>query len=207
LIGRVDRAELSKNVFRGLLAYRELLRQWPQWQGKVTHAVFDYPSRQELPEYREYTAEIERLGREIDEEFSTDDWTPLLLELDQDYPAALASLRLTDVVFVNSIRDGMNLVALEAIVLAERDPVVVLSRETGAAELPLGDGAILVNPYDVGQTAQALHQALTSIAAQRQPAWTEQLRAAATALPPGDWFRAQLRALTDAAVGGAGAVG
>jgi trehalose 6-phosphate synthase len=197
VIGRVDRAELSKNVFRGLLAYRELLRRWPEWQGQVVHAVFDNPSREDIPEYREYIASVERLGHEIDEEFSTEDWTPLLLSIEQDYPAALAALTLTDVVFVNSVRDGMNLVVFEAILLAEHDPVVVLSRDTGAAEL-LGADAILVNPYDVGQSAAALHQALTQVraeAGQSDPAARERvlrLRRTATGLSPSQWFQAQV---------------
>jgi trehalose 6-phosphate synthase len=197
VIGRVDRTELSKNVYRGLLAYRELLRTYPEWRGRVVHAVFDYPSREGLPEYREYTALIERLGRQIDDEFATDDWTPLLLEIGEDYPAALASLRLSDVIFVNSVRDGMNLVVLEGIVLAEGDPVVVLSRETGAAE-SLGADAILVNPFDITQSAAALHRALSMPAAERARRAVG-LRRNATALPPTQWFQAQLDALSQRA--------
>jgi trehalose 6-phosphate synthase len=197
VIGRVDRTELSKNVYRGLLAYRELLRTRPEWRGRVVHAVFDYPSREGLPEYREYTALIERLGREIDDEFATDEWTPLLLEIGEDYPAALASLRLSDVIFVNSVRDGMNLVVLEGIVLADHDPVVVLSRETGAAEI-LGSDAILVNPFDVTQTADALHEAL-SMPREERAGRAERLRRAATSLPPAQWFQAQLDALSSRA--------
>jgi trehalose 6-phosphate synthase len=154
LIGRVDRTELSKNVWRGLLSYRELLRKHPEWHGKVVHAVYDNPSREDLPAYREYTASLERLAAEIDDEFGTAEWTPLLLEIQDDYPAALAALRRTDVVFVNSVRDGMNLVVLEALVLSERDPAVVISREMGAAEI-LGDDAITINPFDVSAGAEA----------------------------------------------------
>ena len=153
LIGRVDRTELSKNVWRGLLAYRELLRTRPEWHGRVVHAVYNNPSREDLPAYREYTARIERLAQEIDDEFGTEDWTPLLFDIGDDYPAALAILRRSDVVFVNSVRDGMNLVVLEGLVLSERKPAVVLSRETGAAEV-LGDDALQVNPFDVGATAR-----------------------------------------------------
>ena len=123
VIGRVDRTELSKNVYRGLLAYRELLRTRPEWRGRVVHAVYNNPSREDLPAYREYTARIERLAEEIDDEFATDDWTPLLFDIGDDYPAALAIMRRSDVVFVNSIRDGMNLVVLEGLVLSERQPV------------------------------------------------------------------------------------
>ncbi len=193
LIGRVDRTELSKNVFRGLLAYRELLRTRPEWRGRVVHAVYDNPSREDLPAYREYTARIERLASDIDDEFGTDDWTPLIFEIGDDYPAALATLRRSDVVFVNSVRDGMNLVVLEGLVLSERHPAVVISREMGAAEL-LGDDAIVVNPFDVTATADALHQALMMPADERA-ARAARMRDRAIRLPPTDWFRAQLDAL------------
>jgi trehalose 6-phosphate synthase len=193
LIGRVDRTELSKNVWRGLLAYRELLRTRPEWLGRVVHAVYNNPSREDLPAYREYTARIERLASDIDDEFGTDEWTPLVFDIGDDYPAALAVLRRSEVVFVNSVRDGMNLVVLEGLVLSEREPAVVLSRETGAAEV-LGDDAIMVNPFDVSATAQALHDALTMPRTERAER-AERMRAAAIKLPPAEWFQAQLDAL------------
>jgi trehalose 6-phosphate synthase len=193
IIGRVDRAELSKNVLRGLLAFRELLRTHPEWRDRVVHVVYNYPSREDLPEYREYTAAVERLAREIDDEFGTDDWAPLLLEIGDDYPGSLAALRLSDVIFVNSVRDGMNLVVLEGIVLSERDPAVVLTRDAGAAET-LGDDAALINPFDVTQSATALHEALTMPDDERL-ARAQRLRKKAVSLPPVPWFQAQLDAL------------
>jgi trehalose 6-phosphate synthase len=193
LIGRVDRTELSKNVFRGLLAYRELLRTRPEWRGRVVHAVYNNPSREDLPAYREYTARIERLASDIDDEFSTDDWTPLVFDIGNDYPAALAVMRRSDVVFVNSVRDGMNLVVLEVLVLSERDPAVVISKETGAAEV-LGDDAFTVNPFDVAATADALHSALL-MSRDERAARAGRMREAAVRLPPTDWFQAQLDAV------------
>jgi trehalose 6-phosphate synthase len=97
-------------------------------------------------------------------------------------------------VFVNSVRDGMNLVVLEGLVLSERNPVVVLSRETGAAEI-LGDDAITVNPFDVGATASALHEAL-QMPADERALRANRMRAAAVRLPPTEWFQAQLDALS-----------
>lgn len=193
VIGRVDRTELSKNVWRGLLAYRELLRRYPQWRGRVVHVVYDNPSREDLPAYREYAASLERLAAEIEDEFATGDWSPVLVEIGDDYPAALAALRRSDVVFVNSVRDGMNLVVLEGLVLSERTPAVVLSRETGAADA-LGPDALVVNPFDVSATADALHAALTMPGDERA-ARARRMRAAAVALPPTEWFQAQLDAL------------
>ena len=158
------------------------------------HVVYDNPSREDLPAYREYTAAIERLAAEIDDEFGTDDWTPLVLEIVDDYPAALAVLRRSDVVFVNSVRDGMNLVVLEALVLSEHDPAVVLSRETGAAEM-LGDDAIAVNPFDVPRHRRcaARGAALPEATGRRR---TDRADAGGRLrLPPAEWFQAQLDAL------------
>ncbi|MDQ6849140.1 MAG: trehalose-6-phosphate synthase [Actinomycetota bacterium] len=193
VIGRVDRTELSKNVWRGLLAYRELLRTRPEWRGRVVHAIYNNPSREDLPAYREYTASIERLASEIDDEFGTADWAPVFLEITDEYPLALALLRRTDVIFVNSVRDGMNLVVLEGLVLSEREPAVVVSRDTGAAEV-LGDDALIVNPFDITATADALHQAMTMPAEERAER-AARMRDAAVRLPPTQWFRAQLDAL------------
>lgn len=193
VIGRVDRTELSKNVWRGLLAYRELLRTHPEWRGKVVHAVYNNPSREDLPAYREYTARIERLAEEIVDEFGTDEWTPLVFDIGDDYPAALAVLRRSDVVFVNSVRDGMNLVVLEGLVLSEHDPALVLSRETGAAEV-LGEDALVVNPFDVVGTADALHRALL-LPREERAARAKRMRERAVRLPPTQWFEAQLEAV------------
>jgi trehalose 6-phosphate synthase len=193
VIARVDRTELSKNIVRGLLAYRELLRTRPEWHDRVVHVAYAYPSRTDIPEYREYTAAVQRVGREIEQEFGTDSWDPVLLEMGNDYPGSLAALRLADVLLINPVRDGMNLVAKEGVVLSERDAAVVLSRDAGAAE-EFGDDALQVNPYDVTETAEALHTALCLPEEERRGR-SRGLLAAATALPPAAWFRRQLDAL------------
>ena len=153
LIVRVDRTELSKNIVRGLAAYRELLAARPEWHGRVVHLAFAYPSRSGLAEYRDYTARVHELAGEINAEFGTPDWEPLILEVKDDYPRSLAACGLADVLLVNPIRDGMNLVAEEGPILSERGCALVLSREAGAAEL-IGGEALLVNPYDVSATAE-----------------------------------------------------
>ena len=193
LIVRVDRTELSKNIVRGLAAYRELLASYPQWRGRVTHVAFAYPSRHDLPEYREYTAAVQRIAGQIIDEFATADWEPLVLQVNDDYPRSLAAYRLADVLLVNPIRDGMNLVAKEGPVLSARDAALVLSREAGAAA-ELGDDALMVNPYDVSGTARALHEGLSMDRAERA-ARRARLAEAATALSPQRWFTDQLRAL------------
>ncbi|GAA1008803.1 alpha,alpha-trehalose-phosphate synthase (UDP-forming) [Nocardiopsis tropica] len=193
LIVRVDRTELSKNIVRGLEAYRELLTSHPEWRGRVTHLAFAYPSRGDVPEYREYTDAVMRTAKEINEEFATPEWTPLVLEVNDDYPRSLASFQMADVLLVNPTRDGMNLVAKEGPVLSERDAVLVLSREAGAAD-ELGRHALLVNPYDTLETAEALHRALSMPGDERRKR-REGLAEAAVALPPRRWFQDQLRSL------------
>jgi trehalose 6-phosphate synthase len=193
LIVRIDRTELSKNIVRGLAAYRELLVTYPQWRGQVTHLAFAYPSRHDLPEYREYTASVQRLARQITDEFGTEDWDPLVLQVNDDYPRSLAAYRLADVLLVNPIRDGMNLVAKEGPLLSQRHCALVLSREAGAAA-ELGDAALLVNPFDVTGTAQALHEALSMPDAERLRR-ADLLATAGAEHPPQQWFADQVRAL------------
>ncbi|WP_406372775.1 trehalose-6-phosphate synthase [Streptomyces sp. NBC_00647] len=190
---RVDRTELSKNIVRGLLAYRQLLDDHPEWRERVVHVAFAYPSRQDLAVYREYTAEVQRVADEINSRYGTPGWTPVVLHVKDDFARSLAAYRLADVALVNPIRDGMNLVAKEVPVVSDEGCVLVLSREAGAYE-ELGEDAISVNPYDVIGTARALHEALTMQPGERAER-TKRLAAAATALPPAQWFLDQLQAL------------
>ncbi|WP_314254661.1 alpha,alpha-trehalose-phosphate synthase (UDP-forming) [Streptomyces kutzneri] len=192
-IVRVDRTELSKNILRGLLAYRELLTTRPQWRGRVVHLASAYPSRQDLKVYRDYTAAVAELAAEINAEFGTEDWQPVLVSVKDDFARSLAAYRLADVALVNPVRDGMNLVAKEIPVVSEAGCVLVLSTGAGAYE-ELRQDALTVNPYDVTATADALHAALSMPVGERAER-TKRLAAAATALPPAAWFRAQLSAL------------
>jgi len=193
LIVRVDRTELSKNVVRGLAAYRELLARRPEWRGRVTHLAFAYPSRSALAEYQAYTARVAELADEINDEFRTPDWEPLILDVRDDYPRSLAACGLADVLLVNPIRDGMNLVAEEGPILSEHGCALVLSREAGAAAL-VGEAALLVNPYDVTATADALHAGLIMPAAERQRR-TATIADAAAARAPRRWLAEQVEAL------------
>src|SRR5215468_9642438 len=183
LIVRVDRTELSKNIVRGLVAYRELLVTRPQWRGRVVHLAFAYPSRSGLAEYRAYTDRVRELAGQIREEFRTPDWDPLILEVKDDYPRSLAACELADVLLVNPVRDGMNLVAEEGPTLSERGCALVLSREAGA-------DALLVNPYDVTATAEALHAGLCMPADERRRR-SAAIAAAASAHAPQNWLAEQ----------------
>lgn len=192
-IVRVDRTELSKNIVRGLHAYRTLLETRPGWRERVVHVAFAYPSRQDLAVYRDYTAAVQTLATEINGAYGTESWTPVLLHVNDDFARSLAAYRLADVALVNPIRDGMNLVAKEVPVVSDHGCALVLSREAGAYE-ELGEDAIVVNPYDVVGTAEALHEAL-SMSAEERTGRTKRLAEAATALPPQQWFLDQLEAL------------
>ncbi|MCX5056169.1 MULTISPECIES: trehalose-6-phosphate synthase [unclassified Streptomyces] len=192
-IVRVDRTELSKNIVRGLLAYRHLLDDRPEWRERVVHVALAYPSRQDLAVYRDYTAEVQRVADEINSRYGTPGWTPVVLHVKDDFARSLAAYRLADVALVNPVRDGMNLVAKEVPVVSDEGCTLVLSREAGAHE-ELAEDALTVNPYDVIGTADALHAALCLPAAERAER-TKRLAAAATALPPAQWFLDQLEAL------------
>ncbi|TDQ55160.1 alpha,alpha-trehalose-phosphate synthase (UDP-forming) [Actinorugispora endophytica] len=193
LVLRVDRTELSKNIARGMAAFGELLRDRPEWRGRVTHLAFAYPSRGDVAEYRAYTESVRAAAEAVNAEFGTPDWTPVVLEVNDDYPRSLASYQIADVLLVNPIRDGMNLVAKEGPVLSENGVALVLSTEAGAAD-DLGSDALLVNPYDVSETAAALHEALAMDGDERRKR-NDRLVEAAVALPPQRWFLDQLRAL------------
>lgn len=194
-IVRVDRTELSKNILRGLLAYRELLTTHPEWRDRVVHLASAYPSRQDLESYRQYTASVTALADEINAEFGTADWQPVLVSVRDDFTRSLAAYRLADVALVNPVRDGMNLVAKEIPVVSEAGCALVLSTGAGAYQELRAD-ALTVNPFDVSETAEALHAALSMPATERADR-TKRLAAAATALPPQRWFLNQLEALRE----------
>jgi trehalose 6-phosphate synthase len=159
----------------------------------VTHLAFAYPSRSDLPEYQAYTERVQQLAAQINAEFGTPDWEPLILEVRDDYPRSLAACGMADVLLVNPVRDGMNLVAEEGPILSERGCALVLSREAGAAAL-VGETALLVNPYDVSATAGALHAGLIMPAAERQRR-SATIADAAAARAPRRWLAEQVEAL------------
>jgi trehalose 6-phosphate synthase len=192
-IVRVDRTELSKNIVRGLLAYRQLLLEWPELRQRVVHVALASPSRLDLAVYRDYTAEVSLVAERINAEFGTAVWTPVVLHVKDDFARSLAAYRLADVALVNPIRDGMNLVAKEVPVVSDAGCALVLSREAGAYE-ELADEVIAVNPYDIVATARALREGLRVPEGERAER-TKRLAAAATALPPARWFLDQVDAL------------
>jgi trehalose 6-phosphate synthase len=193
LIVRVDRVEPSKNVLRGFWAFDELLELRPDLRGRVVFAAMIYPSRLGLAEYQSYGQEATGLAEHLNAKWAAPGWTPVLLEPRDDYPRSVAALRRYDVLLVNPVRDGLNLVAKEGPLVNERDGTLVLSRHAGAwAEL--GDAAIGVDPFDVSGTAAALGAALDAAGGEgrdggrRRAERAERLRRAAGARSPLDWF-------------------
>lgn len=192
LIGRVDRVELSKNLLRGFLAYGDLLERYPAHRGRVMFVASAYPSREGVPGYADYRVAIEQAVEQINERFGTADWTPLVLDIGDDFPRSIALLRRADVLLVNPIRDGLNLVASEGPLVSEREVVLALSPEAGAWER-LEPGALRVPPFDIAGTADVLHSALTMPAEERTRRF-ELLRGLAEARTPTHWLTEQLTA-------------
>lgn len=159
-IVRCDRIELSKNIVRGFLAYDVLLEQHPEWHDRVCFVAELNPSRESLAEYRAYRAEVEATTAGVNQRWGTSTWEPIVIDTQDDFPRSVAAMQRADVLMVNPVRDGLNLVAMEGPILGTRDPVLCLSRDAGAFDF-LADGCLEINPYDILGTAAAMHRALT----------------------------------------------
>ena len=190
LILRVDRTDPSKNIVRGFLAYDILLQDHPELIERVTFLALLQPSRQDVPEYAAYVERITQTVEQINAKHGTADWQPIELHLENNLDLAVAAYKQFDVLMVNAIFDGMNLVAKEAIVVNERNGVLALSENTGAHE-ELGAFAVTLHPFDLQQQAEAVHDALTMPAAERR----DRREACARVVRQNDvakWLQAQL---------------
>jgi trehalose 6-phosphate synthase len=159
-IVRIERTEPSKNIVRGFLALAELLDHHPEHRKKVQFLALLVPSRLGVDEYRNYLDELMAAAGRINAEYGSSDWEPVRVMVGANYPRAVAALQMYDVLLVNAIADGMNLVAKEGPIVNRRDGVLVLSEGTGARQ-QLGEGARVISPCDVYATGEALHEALT----------------------------------------------
>jgi len=196
-IVRVDRLEPSKNLVRGFEAYRLLLERHPDLRGIVKFLAFLVPSRSSISEYQEYRRRTFALIDAINAEFGTSEWQPIEAFYENNFPQAIAAMRLADVFLVNPVADGMNLVAKEAVVLNERDAALILSEGAGAHD-QLGDLALSVSPGDVEGTAAALYQAIEMPRTER----AVRLAAMRRAVESEDlawWVDSQLRDLVEVA--------
>ncbi|CAI7996968.1 Alpha,alpha-trehalose-phosphate synthase [UDP-forming] A [Geodia barretti] len=158
-IVRIDRAEPNKNVVRGFRAFELLLSRHPELKGKINFLAFLVPSRTHIRQYQRYMEEINQLVAKINETFGTEDWQPITTFMENNYTQAIAGMKLYDVLLVNTLMEGMNLVAKEGPVVNTRDGVLVLSETSGAFE-QLAEGALPVSPTDVEGTMEALYQAI-----------------------------------------------
>jgi trehalose 6-phosphate synthase len=159
LILRVDRTDPSKNVVRGFRAFERLLEDHPELHGKVGMLALLDPSRQDIPEYAEYLGAIQRTARSVNDHFQTEGWTPIDLKIEDNFLQAVAAYKQYDVLLVNAIFDGLNLVAKEAPLVNERDGLLILSENAGAHD-ELAEWALTVNPFDVAGQAEAMLTAL-----------------------------------------------
>lgn len=198
LILRVDRIEPSKNNLRGLQAYRTLLEKYPEHRGRVQMLALLVPSRMKVGVYQDYLRDIMAEAGLINANYSDPFWEPVRIVLGDNYRRAIAAMQLYDVLLVNPIADGMNLVAKEGVLLNKRDGVLLLSEYAGAF-YELGEEALTVSPFDVYGTAEAMHKALTMSPEERKRR-AQTLRQVVIQADVREWFKAQvdeaLRALS-----------
>jgi trehalose 6-phosphate synthase len=190
LVLRVDRIDPSKNIVRGFLAYDLLLERHPEWRERVIFVARLNASREALAEYQAYRQEVETAADRVNERWAANGWTPIVLDAQDDYPRTVAAMARYDVLVVNAIKDGLNLVAKEGPLVNRRDGVLCLSPDTGAWD-DLRIGALAMHPFDLEQAADALHVAL-EMPIEERAARAEKLRALAAARTPKSWFDDQL---------------
>lgn len=187
LIVRADRTEPSKNIIRGFEAFGRLLDRRPDLAATTRFIACLYPSRQSMKEYRRYSDGIEAAVDEVKARHPGS----IQLFLQDDFDRTLAALRIYDVLLVNPIMDGMNLVSKEGPALNEADGVLVLSRGAGSFE-ELGEHAVQISDsLDVDATADALERALEMDPADKKQR-AAALREAAARRKPEDWIDSQL---------------
>ena len=195
LILRVDRTDLSKNIVRGFLAYERMLEDHHELHGDVQFWAYLQPSRQDIDDYRAYLGSVLGVAARINRRFSGGGWTPIRVEVEDNMARAVAGYRQFDVLLVNPIYDGMNLVAKEGILANRHNGVLVLSENAGSHE-ELGDYALTVNPFDVDETAEALYLGLRMDERQKQ-ARADRIRETVRAADITRWISLQLQDLRE----------
>jgi trehalose 6-phosphate synthase len=193
LIVRVDRTDPSKNIVRGMLAFGLLLHEHPELHGRVAMYCQLDPSRQDIPEYVGYKDEIITAAEGVNHAYGYGGWQPVVLNLDASFQAAVAAYQEYDVLFVNPVADGMNLVSKEGPVVNERAGVLVLSEQAGSYR-ELGAHAVSVNPFDIAEQADALYTALNMLPDERA-ARASALREQVVQHDVRKWMNDQLRDL------------
>jgi trehalose 6-phosphate synthase len=192
---RVDRLEPSKNIIRGFIAFEELLQLYPNHQGRVKFLALLVPSRLDVIEYQDYLDEVMAAAGRINAQYGSKEWEPVRVMVAQNYTRAVAAMKLYDVLLVNPIADGMNLVAKEGPIVNMKNGLLILSEKAGASQ-QLAPGAIIISPCDVYATALALHEALLMPAEERSQK-AEQLRTIIENADINKWFDDQLSAIRE----------
>ncbi len=167
IVLRVDRTDPSKNIVRGFHAFARMLEEHPEMCGRVTFLALLQPSRQDVRQYADYLREIHATVDAINARFATSSWLPIDLRLGDDLPLTIAAYGSFDVLMVNPVFDGMNLVAKEALLVNESAGVLMLSENAGA-HAELGAIALTLHPFDIEQQASALWDGLTMPLEERQ---------------------------------------
>jgi trehalose 6-phosphate synthase len=197
LVLRVDRTDPSKNAVRGFEAFGLLLERDTSLHGRVGLIALLDPSRQEIPEYAEYRAATEQAAAKVNARFSWPGWEPIRLEVRDDFLSSVAAYTEYDVLLVNPVMDGLNLVAKEAPLVNDRDGVLVLSRQAGAFD-EVGEWAVGVDPLDVPGQADALAQAIALPQDERRRA-LESIRSTVRARGLDSWVARELAELAQRA--------
>jgi trehalose 6-phosphate synthase len=190
LVLRVDRTDPSKNIVRGFHAFGLLLERHPELHGRLGMLALLAPSRQDIPAYAEYVREVESAARAVNERFGREDWQPVELDVADDFPRSVAGYKQFDVLLVNPVFDGLNLVSKEAFIVNQHDGVLVLSENAGVHE-ELGEWALTVNPIDISGQAEALYAALVLEPAERRRR-ADAIREHVRAHDIQEWVEAQL---------------
>jgi trehalose 6-phosphate synthase len=193
LVLRVDRTDPSKNVVRGFRAFEFYLDAHPEMHGRVGMLALLDPSRQEIPEYAEYLGAIQRAARAVNDRFQREGWMPIDLRIEDNFPLTVAAYKQYDVLLVNAIYDGLNLVAKEAPIVNEREGVLILSENAGAHE-ELGPWALTVNPFDLEAQARAIEEAILMSQEERR-ARIESIREHVRSHDVAGWLETQLEDL------------
>src|SRR5215211_975577 len=190
LLLRVDRTDLSKNVVRGFLAYGRMLERHPEMKGEITFLAQLQPSRIDVPEYAAYMEAVGTTAEEVNAQHGTGSWRPIELFMEDNFSRSVAAYKNFDVLIVNAVRDGMNLVAKESAVINEKNGVLVLSENAGAHE-ELGEHALSVNPFDIDEQADAIYTALT-MGDEERGRRAKALRETVNSNTIEDWVEAQI---------------
>jgi trehalose 6-phosphate synthase len=202
-IVRVDRLDPSKNIDTGFEAFARMLERYPQWRGQVRFLAFLVPTRTGIEAYQNHARSVFQQAEAINSRFGDADWQPIQVFFQQDRVQALVALSMYDVLLVNSVADGLNLVSKEGAIVNQRDGVLVLSKAVGSYQELQGD-ALGIDPHDVDGTAAALHRGLDMPETERRIR-AEGLRAAVQRHQFHDWLGHILRDVPKQCCGHCGA--